>query len=213
MKRATLPNNYTSPPGEFQYRVPQTGQFFRASNWPQLQEQLIAHYRATGYPAPANLYEAVEDFICANHPDYCHGEATDIKFAMQQLAHSFTNVLTGTKTIASWVAKGRPYVTQEQAEARAAVCVTCQFNVPPDGCSSCNKSVLKDAVMLVIGKKSTSRDAQLASCKICGCVIPAKLWLPLASITDHMPLERQHALPDHCWIVREGAASGPEAKV
>src|SRR6188768_968001 len=68
MKRATLPNTHTSPPGEFQYRVPQTGQFFRASNWPQLQEQLIAHYRATGYPAPANLYEAVEDFICANHP-------------------------------------------------------------------------------------------------------------------------------------------------
>ena len=198
-----LPNTYTAPPGEWQYRVPQTGQFFRASNWPQLQEQLIAHYRATGYSAPADLFGEVEKFICMNNPDYCDSNAPAMKQAMFYLSHSFTNVLTGTKTLASWVAKGRPYVTQEQAEARATVCSSCPYNLPPEGCSGCNKSVLKDAVMLVVGKKSTSRDGQLASCRICGCVIQAKIHLPLDSITDHMPLERQHALPDHCWIVKE----------
>jgi len=203
MKRATLPNTHVSPPGEWAYRVPQTGQFFRGSNWPQLQEQLLAHYRATGYSAPADLFEAVEDFICANNPDYCHSEASSLKQALSQLSHSFTNVLTGTKTLTSWVAKGRPFVSQEQAEARATVCVGCQFNTEPQGCSGCNQGVLRDAISLVIGKKGTSKDGQLSSCRICSCAIKVKVWLPLASITDHMPLERQHALPDHCWIVKE----------
>lgn len=202
MSKWRLPTSQ-SPPGEWQFRVPQTGQYFKGSNWPQLQEQLLAHYRASGYSPPEDLYGAVEEFICSNNPDYCDGDAPALKLALHQLSHSFTNVLTGTRTLASWVAKGRPYVSQQQAEDRAAVCVGCPFNTPAESCSSCNKGVLKDAVMLVIGKKSTSRDAQLASCRICGCSIPAKLWLPLDSITDHMPLDRQAALPDHCWVKTE----------
>lgn len=205
--RPHLPNTYTSPPGEWQYVVPETGQLFRGSNWPQLEEQLRAHYAATTYPQPDDLFAKVEDYICANNPDYCDGRPAlspprnpSNPFS---LAHSFTTVLQGTSTLASWLLNGRRYVPQDQATQRASVCTTCVYNSEPQGCSSCNSKVMQEAVMLVVGKRSTPHDGSLRACRICSCGLRAKVHLPLDAILKYMPTAQQEALPAHCWIMKE----------
>ncbi len=201
MSTVHLPNLHTSPPGEWRYKVPETGQSFHGSNWPQLQEQLVAHYRATGYAFPEDLFARVEAYICANAPDYCEGVPADApRFS---LGHSFTTVVQGTKTLAHWLLTGRRYVDQEVANRRALTCSGCVYNLEPQGCNGCNANVMKEAVALVVGKRATPHDERLKACRICGCDLRAKTHIPHAIIVAHMPADQQAQLPSHCWVVME----------
>jgi hypothetical protein len=204
--RAQLPNTYTSPPGEWRYLVPETGVHFQGSNWSQLYDQLTAHYRASGYKLPDDIFQRVEDYICANVPDYCVGVggiAVSPRSTSFPLAHTFSVVAQGTRTLASWLIGGRQYVPQSVANTRAQVCSTCAFNSVPEGCSGCNSSVLKEAVRLVVGNRTTPYDSSLKACRVCVCQLQAKVHLPLTTLLQHMPDSQQAQLPSHCWIVKE----------
>lgn len=208
MSRPHLPNTYNSPPGEWRYRVPETGYTLKRSNWPELQDALVAHYKASGYPLPPDLFENVEAFICANAPDFCEGgPVTRPKF---DLAHTFSVVVQGTRTLSNWLVGGRTYVPQLVAEKRASICVTCVYNTEPQGCTGCNSKVLAEAVQLVVGKRATSFDSRLHACRVCACQLKAKVHLPLANLLKYMPAEQQALLPPHCWLVGERELSAVE---
>lgn len=207
-----LPNLTTSPPGEWRYRVPESGQHFHGSNWPELQGKLTAHYNAAGYPLPDDLFERVEAYICAGAQGYCVEEATGMPPRdATALALTFHVVLQGTRTLASWWIKhGRKHVPQEQADKRAAICAMCIQNQEPQGCTACNNATMKDAVSLIIGKRSTPFDSQLKACLICMCNLKGKVHIPHAPLWDNTPDAQRERLPAHCWLLTEQQASTPQ---
>lgn len=191
--------------------MPETGQQFEGSNWPQLHERLTAHYKAAGYPMPGNMFELVEKFICDKEPGYCVGSPEDApRFS---LANTFTNVLAGTRTFLRGAltlgeaAIGGKFVPQEKAEARAAVCVVCAYNDDIQGCTGCNMPVMREAVELLVGKRTTTKDAQLRACRICSCHLQGKVHIALTPLLRHMPEEQRAQLPPHCWLMSEAKES------
>lgn len=202
-----LPNKTYSPPGGWRYKVPQTGQTFRGVSEYQLLCELQAHYRANQLPLPDGLNDLIEQFVCEQEPDYCtdaHGQP--IHDGKRTFTHNIRTVLQGTATLFTWLVKGEGLVPAPQAEARASICVGCNFNAEPQGCTSCNSKVMRLAVEKVVGTRRTSFHNQLRSCRICSCQLAAKVHLPLPSILRFMPEEQLSQLPSHCWILKEQAA-------
>lgn len=203
---ATLPNHVTAPPGSWRYKVPETNQTFSGPSEHSLITQLQAHYRANGYPVPTSddLRPRIEAFICAAVPDYCTGNEP----ARFVDGFSFHTVIQGTRTFAVWLLKSllkgsRQYVPQEQANTRAAICQICSFNEQPDGCSGCNSGTLKTVVQVIVGSRSTPSDDSLKACRICNCLIKAKVHLPHSVLYDNMTTKQKELLPGHCWLVKE----------
>lgn len=197
-----LPNKTNCPPGGWKYRVPQTGQWFEGPSLANLIDQLKAHYAANGYDVPGDLEQKIEDSTCARMPDYCTGNnPAPLK---PQLALTFHTVVQGSKTLLSWFANGREFVSTEKAEKRASVCAGCQFNEPPEGCTGCNIRSLRALVEKLVGGRKTSLDSRLKSCRVCYCQLAAKVWLPQPILWRHMEDEQKERLPAHCWLVTEG---------
>lgn len=195
-----LPNTHTAPPGGWRYRAPHTGQPFVGASLPDLLHQVRAHYKATGYKQPENLEQLVEENLCAAMPDYCTGNAQPVR---PTLAHTLHTVLQGTKTLGSWLLGGRHYVEQAVANQRAQVCSSCPMNEEPEGCTSCNRKSLTEAVEKIVGKRSTPYDGQLQACRVCACHLRSKVHLPHAVLWRHMPAEQKERLPAHCWLLTE----------
>lgn len=203
---ATLPNHVTAPPGSWRYKVPETGQVFSGPSEHALITQLQAHYKANGYPIPSpdELKPRIEAFICAAVPDYCTGNEP-AKFVD---GFSFHTVIYGTKTLSKWLfgslLKGeRQFVSQGQANVRASVCVGCHFNDEPQGCTGCNSGALKAAVSALIGPRTTNYDDRLKSCRVCNCLMKAKVHLPYEVLWNNMSDQQKALLPNYCWLNKE----------
>lgn len=227
-KQLHLPNLDTHPPrlpgheGGWCYQVPETGQVFCGSSLSELMINLAAHYKAAGYPQPPNLARLVEDYICDHIPDYCGGEprASRADDGVRQswlagLKHTFTNVLTGTQTLAAWIVGGRHYVDGDLANERARICTSgfhgrkCPENEEPLGCTGCNTKTLHEIVRSVVGSRTTTSDSRLKACKVCGCDLKAKVHLPHDVLWKHMADAQIAALPPHCWLLNEGEWQEP----
>lgn len=205
-----LPNLDTTPPGGWRYVVPETGQRFEGSSLSELLGNLLAHYKAAGYPQPPDLLQLIEDYICAEEPESCGGQPRAVRADdvlkrgwAASLKHTFTNVVNGTRVLAAWVAGGRHYVEEDLASQRAATCITCPENVEPQGCTGCNMKTLHEVVRSVVGSRSTPHDAKLRACRVCGCDLRAKVHLPHDLLWQHMTQEQKALLPAHCWLLRE----------
>lgn len=200
-----LPNKTNAPPGGWSYIVPETKVSFSGrASMTQLLGDLKAHYAASGYEAPKNLEDLVEQFLCERLEGYCVDETGRQPISVsEQIAHSFHTVLQGTATLVSWVAGGGERVSQEQADARASVCSTCPHNQDPAGCTGCNIGALRSLVNKVVGPRKTKDDAALKACNICSCGLQAKVWLPHATIWPHMSERQRSRLPERCWLITE----------
>lgn len=200
-----LPNRTQAPPGGWRCRVPETGQEFHGASEHQLICSLRAHYKANGYPEPENYKDMIESYVCSKTPDYCTGNGPAYKLVD---GFTFHTVLQGMRTLTSWLwqsgLKGaRQYVSQDQANKRAQVCVGCSFNDEPQGCTSCNSQSMREALRVIIGTKTTAFDGQLKSCRVCQCNLSAKVQLPHKVLYDNMLQEQIDKLPPHCWMITE----------
>jgi len=99
-------------------------------------------------------------------------------------------------TVAKWASDGGTMVDSGEAERRASICAACPQNVPIRGCMGC--STILPKLLKVIGGATTSKDALLKGCKICGCELKAKVHLPSDVMVDG-----ESNFPEHCWIRTE----------
>ena len=199
-----LPNLTNVPPGGWRYKVPETGQDFDGSNPDELLQRLQYHYKATGYEQPSDLARKIEDYICDQHPDYCGGQPRATKTnTFTAFANTFHMVLQGTRTLASWLVDGKERVEPKVANARGAVCVGCSENQEPQGCTSCNMGVLREAVRKIAGNRTTDHGDALKACRVCGCDLKAKVHLPHDVLWRNMPHAQKEKLPAHCWLIKE----------
>lgn len=200
-----LPNKVNTPPGGWAYRIPETGKTIGGcASLTQLLGRVREHYRAAGYAEPKDLEAKIEAYICNTVEGYCSDEFGRTPLTIsEQMSHSFHAVLQGTATLVSWVAGGSERVSQEQAELRAKVCVGCEHNLPPVGCTGCNIGALQNLVNKIVGGRKTSVDEQLKACNVCSCGLRAKVHLPHATIWPHMSEKQRSRLPDFCWLKLE----------
>jgi hypothetical protein len=89
----------------------------------------------------------------------------------------WTQVITFLQTLVAWFKTGFALVPQEEAERRAAICAKCPYNVGLSGCGGCKTAVSVMRASLL--KASTSQDAGLQACGVCGCDNPTQVHVPL----------------------------------
>ena len=196
-----FPNQTQAPPGGWRFHVVETGRTIKGVNRGQLIQELEKHYTANSLAIPNDIPGMIEAFICQEQPGYCIGDAgpgTPSRWA--SFKKTIAQVTSGTRTLSSWVVKGRPLVSQEEADRRAEICSTCQFNVSPSGCTGCSMGTLREVINSLVGNKITKDDAKLQSCSICGCALKAKVWVPLDIIQRFLPKAMKEELPGHCWV-------------
>lgn len=191
--RVTSPGRGTA--NKWRYAQPETGVVFTGFSYWQVSNAVREHRSAMGLDLAEGWEERFQDDLCKQNEQVpCTGRKANVSkryLKMDDIRRFFV-------TMKNW--KGDT-VSQEEAERRAKICITCPFNVVVQGCWGCS-NILKKVVELV-GNKQTSLDSALESCKVCGCVLRAKVWLP-SDTEANAGLD----YPAHCWQATESANSG-----
>lgn len=205
-----MPNYTNTPPGGWTYSVPQTGKTIGPfTGWIQLRDQLSAHYHAAGFEMPGNIFELVEDQICAAQPEHC-GDAPKEDGSMAKLyresKHTFQRAMQCLTTLVSHRAGSGERPSMEQQEIRAKTCVACPQNTDITPCSICNIRSLKGLINKLAGAKPTSVDKDLKFCAVCHCANSAKVATKHEAIWTHMPQSQKDLLPETCWLKTEQSA-------
>lgn len=192
------PRNPTETPrGDWRYTQIETGMTFRALHWKALEAEVFQHRLANAdlnLDVTGNWQQRLWQQICdQNEALPC--EDTEDKGTWPNLV----DVWNFVQTLWKWRQGGGGFVTQEEAERRAEVCLTgangqpCPHNrhfVPCLGCKGISEEIEK----LVEGR-ATSQDANLFHCDACGgCKIATKLHFPLDAITVD-----EEKMPSFCW--------------
>ena len=190
----TLKDTTTVPPKGYAYIQQETGYEIKANSLNQLIIYVTNHRKANNLPVPFNIDQQVESYICDKRPELCKG--SEIKPSNPEAKLSFDSALRFTKTLMS---AGLKRCGQAEADQRATICLMCEDNVDPVGCSSCKRGIIKKAVSFIVGNKETPYDSSLKSCKHCGCFNAAQVWIPLDALRKTISKEENDALPAHCW--------------
>ncbi len=122
------------------------------------------------------------------------------------------NDIEGVKLLKDWLGDGEP-VPQEQANARANVCVTgdhgkpCIWNMAPGWWDN-----IKNAIAMTIREElelknhmqlRVADEEALAMCGACGCCLKLKVWTPTEHIKNHLPSVNFDKTPSFCWMRKE----------
>ena len=128
--------------------------------------------------------------FCTKHPILgCReGDITVRKITLSDVAQFL-------RSMQKWKRLGGKFVPPALAEKRAAICAECPENVPIVGCFGCANALPK--ILEMVKKVSTSKDAELDGCGVCGCALKAKVHFPV----DVMNNRDAKDFPDTgCWV-------------
>ena len=142
---------------------------------------------ANGLYTGSGWEDDVFDLMCKQHPEIMCKEV-----GAPERYLSLDDIRRFGHTLAAFVAGGGKWVEKQDAERRAAICVTCPHNKEVAGCWGC-KGIM-NWLMELIGTHSTSQDDKIHGCDICLCALRAKVHMPLDAI-DNTGL----VYPDYCW--------------
>ena len=181
------------PPGGLSYTQKETGQVIEASNIRQLVDNVIAHRRANTLPVPFNINDEVESQVCESRPELCRD------FSPKVVNHRPVTLQMVLRITRTMIKAGFKRVSQKTADERATTCSDCEDNIIPQGCTGCNSSAIKKAVVFLVGDNKTPHDSQLNSCKHCGCFNAAQVWIPLKALQATITENENESLPEHCW--------------
>jgi hypothetical protein len=194
-----------APPLGWRYLQAETNHWMSGITFQSLVGKVVQHRNNNGL-SNENVAAEVEDQICQrmgfkDQRQYCAGgKRMPSKVGWQQI-ESFL------KTASSFFADGGTPVSQAEAERRAAICATCPLNVGMGGCGVCQQAV--NAFRGKILKRTTSQDAKLKSCGICGCDNHTQVHIPIENLRagtgnlDYSPIPA-------CWKLKGGVNESPE---
>ena len=194
-------NEHMVIPGGWSYRVPETGVEIAGGSWPQLHEFIRNHYTANAIKIPANLDTLITEYACLNGAD-CSYDEVNIPKPAGLKSLQLGDVIRFSMSLLHGLTVGGGKVGQAEANRRANICSTCQFNRKPLGCTGCNARVLKDAVKTFSQHGSTPVDESLQSCEFCGCFIRSMVWFPIETLHKFSDAIENENLPAHCWKKR-----------
>lgn len=190
--------------GTWNFTDPHSGQQFSHYQLEGLLDKIRAHRLANGFPIGLEFEKEVEQQLCLNHAQECDDLPEGLPYRTNL---TLQDVIRGSSVMMRFYAQGKPMVSREEAERRAAICVKCPLNdnySKPCSVGICKE--LKDIVSAVVGHTGTRFDVDLKSCRICRCLNQASIWLELdtqcPSLTDEMKTQFKYAKEKWgCWKV------------
>lgn len=168
-------------------------------------DQIRDHRLSNGYPISADWIKEIEDQLCRDNPHWFPLTCRRIGVRSGTRRLSFAATMSFLQMLGKWVTDGAPYVEQEVAEERAAICSTCPHNVRSEfGCGNCETKV-QQIISFIGGKRSTSLDDKLHSCGICSCNLKSAVWFPVSSQKGNLTPEMVNEFKalDYCWKGKE----------
>lgn len=190
---------YVPPGGRWFYEVPETKySVVSVDSMTDLLNQITRHYSANKLAAPANLEALVQDYMCRHLPaGFCEGEIDLTKRRFAPL--TFFTLVQFTQALVHRITKADFFVSQPEAERRAAICLRCPEN-SKDVCTTCN-GLRALAAGMIGNAKATSVDSKLEACAVCGCLLRAKLHVNREYIKESA--KRLKEYPPYCWMVTD----------
>ena len=123
---------------------------------------------------------------------------------MNGLFERLKHYLDGARILSAWIGDGSHPVSQEQAQARANVCLECERNQPRVGITESVASAIKETVDLKNALDlMVDGELGLKSCEVCDCPLRLKVWVPLSYQVKYMREEEIKLHPAHCWLRTE----------
>lgn len=172
------------------YPIEETKCVLMSVGFKSLVDDVRQHMKVNGVEVPANLMDTIQFWWCDNIDSENCGEPVPA-----HAADIYTLAMRFLRTVRDWLAQGGQRVPQDEAERRAAICATCPFNQAETWCSGCFMKAVLGRVLSAFGGWTTSRDAELKSCRVCGCKLSVKVHIP-AEAMEYKGLE----WPEHCWM-------------
>lgn len=188
---------FVPPGGRWFYEVPETKVFLSSNDSEgDLLWHVRQHYLANKLPVPDNLQAVVQNYMCLHLPEgFCEGELEPL--AKRAAPLTFFSIVQFTQALVHKLTKADFFVSQEEAERRARICLRCPEN-SKNLCTTCN-GLRSLAAALIGNRQATSVDAKLEACAVCGCALRAKLHVNRAYIAESA--KRLKEYPPYCWMV------------
>lgn len=184
------------PPGGYRYRQPESGLLIHSTSFLNLIEAVRLHRVANHYPIPHTFESDVANGVCLEVSEACQEVSPSGAAKPMGLA----DVLRLTGLVGESLLRGQPVVDDALAEHRAATCAGCRDNVDPSGgCSACQSEAAAKLMASLVGSRATRRDADLKTCRHCGCFNKVQLWIPGDILRRHSEKATLDLLPRHCW--------------
>lgn len=170
-----------NPPGHFRFKHPVSGHEEAFHSWGRLRSWVTEHCEGNGYPPVSDA--EIERQICERMGPkvaqrWCEGDGITVT----GVRLGWYEIWNGTKVLASHILAGRPRVSAEEAERRAAICAPCERNVRFVNPCSGGCPELMEAVSSIVGAETTSRDSELLACSVCKCSNKAQVWVEAGSL-------------------------------
>ena len=194
----TVLRDVNSPPGGWNYTVPETGVLINEKFYNGLVQSVVRHLTANGIPVDDERLLIVEDAACrqSNVGSWCakrQPKPVEGKLPHLTLAH----VERFLKSI--WGAlSSRDFVSREEAQRRAELCRTCPLVTGGlGGCSGCY-TLLRVAENL-LQKNPVQMDKDNDVCGACGCHIPLLVWCKNTTLDNAAGEKLPKYQERHCW--------------
>lgn len=119
------------------------------------------------------------------------------------------NIWAGLRNVGEWIDSNAPTVTQEVADSRGNICLSCPKNGKGDFTAWFIAPVagaIKRQVEKINARNlKTANDEKLGVCEACTCALKVKVWEPIDFIKKHTSdetLDKLRTAPA-CWVVVE----------
>jgi hypothetical protein len=191
------PTSRTKPPrgGLWKYVHPISGTQFSSHQLGAIKYSIWKHEESNGYPQTAEA--DIESQLCQNHPFSCSDNPPVVSGRRLHVS----DIVRGTRVIASFKLAGSPLVPHEEAERRAGICVNCSHNVDyAKPCSGLCQELI-EIVNAVVGGAATKYDSMLKACDICGCANSAQVHVPAEFLAKGVSPEMlaEFKTVEQCW--------------
>lgn len=170
------------------------------------------HKLSTDYSAVANeleMYTKRRLGIPIEPPSFFQHSSSQLPQRVVAAAADIKRAAAGTAVILDWLGSGANPTSQELAEKRASICVTCPKNVPGAWYTEAPAEILKSSVkawQTLKGSKfdfQTTQGDNLKSCDVCKCLMRLKVFVDSKHIISNTSPEIMAEFPSHCWIKLE----------
>ena len=193
-----------TPPGGWRYTDPDTGFNFRKYRTIEELVDRVTTYRLhNNLPPIPSLRLIIEHWLCCQPNMEQHCKPTTV------VSRSLRQYLQGAKAAVKIAASGdSAYTTQQEAEARAVICVDCFQNVENKKHSRLGRYTDK-YLRSMVGSRRTSLDEQLFSCNLCTCPLRPKVHVTQSIIEEALtrkergvlkiPMTSKSGKKFYCW--------------
>lgn len=178
-------------PASFHFRDPDTGYIFRARDRQALITRIISYRAQNGLDPIEALPQVLENYWCSLPEN--RGRCEPVKKFMRGWLQY---VRGGVALLMNVLYK--EFVTQDEADTRAVICVRCPYNVFP---KKSGFDVWADSVAeQMVGDRKSIHHKLLGNCEVCSCPLRAKVFYKgKIDLTEEEQKKMQRV---NCWQVK-----------